>query len=1122
MQETSIHKHLGLIMGMLIPILVLLISTPISTYALTPTVNSTHFLIYDLANAGLSYDQSLDNYLEQAYSLYTSLGMKMAPPCNGSQYVVYVVSQSQIAGEAGITEWTYEYNPSTGQVISTCIDYINISAGLNSAWLEHTAYHELVHVSQWAYVQYTAIPQNYPWYIEADAEGTASYYTQQCPLDQDFYQYNQYEYDPYDYSGKPIINMYYYSAFIYWLIANGVGPATIESNVFSGNTVVNTWLDNYYVQYLTSIVHGQSLCGSTYYPSFQSVTMSDSTYSMSVSLQGLSAQYYEIQLPATGTIEITTSGGTVDSNIQLNSPFSIGNTTLYLALVNPTTSSETVSLTISYTPGIEVEIVNGTYNVMTEKLSLTLYATYGTTPISGTVDVNGTAVTANNGYINATFSGITWGTYTINVTYNNSTALASITLNQPSMSLITSSTLYLTSSSLGYLIITINNPNKNIIIISEVQVTSPPSPTNMYKPMIYFEPPNETVTLNPGQSIVKIYFFTNSTISSGQGDIYLYNSPTTALSLGYSVIPAQVGIVNATYYLNDNYTVVNVYISGVGTVTSSMNGLSGSVYVNYSTYTIAILKVNITKPTIELIPNVYLLAPTWALINATVKLGSTTCPGYLTFYEASIYINGTYIGSMDVPCNSSSTVRGTINATYTGHYLVLSITNTTISARLVLSPPTIQVLNYLWNVTNTNEYVQVNISVYGPYQYLVLNHRISNSTIQVAYSLPINDTVLTVNTGFMNITIPRPSPSISLKSPSISIYPQTINLIVNVTMPPTLSYEGIINAYLNGSLSTSMSVNLPPGKSTVINLLVKPMVPSIYLVSVILGTSASSNITVASVELMGLNVQAQPLVIVGHYESINITVNDVPKIKLPVNVTLYGCTNESMTVMANASLSLGFSSECMLIINASSYILNAQTISYWDYLNLWLGNVIGYYDGEPLILNETVNAYATFLNGTKIPTSVLVNGSAEFMPQTLGSATLMLNVTYLGVSNTTEIEVFIVPPTYTEAESLLTELGNPPFLNATISNAITSGNWGLINEILSEYQVTSSRPYDPLAQLSKYLLLQAIMNGDVGKIGVVNTILRYEPVIYAALLLIIIAILIAVLRIIKGSKLSKP
>lgn len=38
--------------------LIALIFISISAKALTPAVNSTHFIIYDLANAGLSYDQA--------------------------------------------------------------------------------------------------------------------------------------------------------------------------------------------------------------------------------------------------------------------------------------------------------------------------------------------------------------------------------------------------------------------------------------------------------------------------------------------------------------------------------------------------------------------------------------------------------------------------------------------------------------------------------------------------------------------------------------------------------------------------------------------------------------------------------------------------------------------------------------------------------------------------------------------------------------------------------------------------------------------------------------------------------------------------------------------------------
>jgi hypothetical protein len=1106
--EQAVRVSLWIINTSIILAILLITSTPMYTYAQTPAVSSTHFVIYDLAGAGQTYDQELDNYLEQAYSLYTSLGMKMAPPCNGAQYIVYVVS-SLPGSETGVTEWYYTYNPSNGQIISACIRYINISAGLSTQWLEHTAYHELVHVSQAAYYQYTAIPQDYPWYIEADAEGTASYYTNQCPLAQGYFVNDQYEYDPYDYYGKPIINMYYYSAFIYWLISNGIGPATIEANVFTGDSVVNSWLDNYYVQYLLSIVHGQDLCGTTYTPTFQTISVSGNTYTFNVSLQGLSAQYYEIQLPSTGTIEVTVGGGAVSSNIQLGSAFTVSNTTLYMAIVNPSTSSESVTVTINYAPSITARVVYGTYYVLNETLSLELYVTYGTSPINGNVYVNGTMVTADNGYAEVTFTGIGWGTYTINVTYNGLSTLTSVSLQQPLISLITQPTLYLTGNSSGYLVLSIDNPNPSISIVTRVAVSSPPSPTNTYEPMIHFEPANETVLLNPGQTVtVKFYFFTNSTISSGQGYVYLYNGPTTALTLSYSVTPAQVNIVNAEYYLNGNSTIVNVYINNVGEEQLTVSGLSGLAYINYSTYTITVLRINLAPPIITLTPKVVLLAPGWAIINVTVTLTSQKCPGYPVLYRAVFSINNTYIGDVEAPCGASGYVQGVLNVTYTGQLITLTLTGTTIESTVVLTPPRISVVDYLWNVTDTYEYVYVNISVYGPYRYLVLGHEVENSSLLVTRVLPANYTALIINTGFTNVTLTRPTPSISLQSPEVTIYPQAINVSISISTPPTLAYRGSLHVYLNGSLSQVSTVNLPPNASVTVNANIKPTTPGFYLLTVALGPLSSKNITIASIELLSIEVETTPFVLVGHQEYVNVTINDVPAVELPVNVTLHGCVNKTITVMANTTLPFKFDYECALVIEVSIYTLTSRSVSYWDALNIWLGNVVGYYDGRPLILNGTVTAYATFLNGSRVPAPVLINGSSMYTPQSLGPLTLLLSVNYLGINNESEVAVFVVPPTYMEAERLLNELGNPRFLNGTIVNAITSGNWSLVNEVLSDYREASSRPYDPLAQLSRYLLVQALTRGSVDEVNMASIVLKYEVVIYIVFMVIVITALV--------------
>jgi len=228
-----------------------------------------------------------------------------------------------------------------------------------------------------------------------------------------------------------------------------------------------------------------------------------------------------------------------------------------------------------------------------------------------------------------------------------------------------------------------------------------------------------------------------------------------------------------------------------------------------------------------------------------------------------------------------------------------------------------------------------------------------------------------------------------------------------------------------------------------------------------------------------------------------------------INVTLRGCTNESITVIANTSLALQFNRECPLYINASAYTLSSQSISYWDALNVWLGNVVSYYDGEPLILNGTVEVYATFLNGSRVPAPVLVNGSSTYILQSPGPSSLLLSINYLGVVNESLVRVFVVPSTYVEAEELLNSLGNPQFLNATIASAITSGDWSLVNKIVTEYQEASSRPYDPLTQLSKYLLTQAILNGNLNGLNAASLILKYEMLMYTVLASIIIAVVVA-------------
>ncbi|WP_238375004.1 hypothetical protein [Vulcanisaeta thermophila] len=1091
-------------------IIAIIMALSITTTAHAESVYTTmHFIIYDLANAGQTYDQELGNYLEQAYSLYTGLGMKMAPPCNGTQYTVYVLS-SLSGNEVGYTGWEYTYNPSTNQIISACIKYINISASLSQDWLMHTAYHELVHVSQVAYWQYTNVVSAYPWYIEADAEGTASYYTNQCPFDQDYFYHNQYEYDPYDYSGSPIINMYYYSAFIYWLIASGVGPATIESNVFTTSTVDVPWLDNYYVQYLLSLVHGQDLCGQVYYPSFQQITMSTNTYSFTVSLQGLSAMYYEIGLPASGSLEISVSGAPVLSNLLLNREFTISNTTLYMALVNPGNSTASVTVTITYTPGVAVQIVNATYDVLNEELSVELYVTYGNTPVTGTIYVNGISTNAVNGYATATLSNVGWGSIALNVTYNNASAVTTLTLSQISASLLIS-TLYLTTGSYGYVPVAINNPN-NAYVITSVQVTSPPSPTNTYQPMIYFENPNMTVTLKPGQNTVNLYFTVNGQVAQGQGVIYIRISPGGSLSLGYSVVPVQVGIVSAVYNYSGNNTVVKVYVSSLGTFTYSLTGLKGTVYINYTTYVVTRLDISIPNFSITFTPTVELMAPNWVLLNTTMYFSTMgACPGYPVYYNIPITVNGTSITTETLNCGVNYTTWFPLNETYEGGVLTLVINNANYEIPMI--KPTINVCNDTWLLMNNEVNANITICVTGPYNYVVLNEVVSNSSITVPATMPINSTELTLNVGFENITLTPPKPSIKVIASNVTLYPNPMMITIEVLMPRNAEYRGSVELVVNGTLMNKTGVQIPRNGSVVLTTEVRPYLgPGTYVITTKLGPFTTEVVSY-DVEVLRLYITARVLTVVGHSNNVTVVLMDKPVINLPINVTLTGCENETLTMWGNTTITLTYDRECSLNVMARLSTVVNETTLYWDDLNLMLTNVVNHLNATPILLTGTINAGAFFDNGTAVPAPVLVNGTTEFEVQTPGPVTLVLTCEYLGVSNSTVVHAYVVPREYLYAEEVLARLGNPGALNETITQAIASGNWSLVDLFLNYYNKTTASQYDPLMTLSRYLLEQYAGNGNMEELRIAMLITNYELPIYALIIAIVLIIIsLATLR----------
>ncbi|WP_243680198.1 hypothetical protein [Vulcanisaeta souniana] len=176
---------------------------------------------------------------------------------------------------------------------------------------------------------------------------------------------------------------------------------------------------------------------------------------------------------------------------------------------------------------------------------------------------------------------------------------------------------------------------------------------------------------------------------------------------------------------------------------------------------------------------------------------------------------------------------GLINATYTDWRVALTVTGTNISNVINITPPSITITNYVWNVNRTDIYVNVTLSVSGPYSYLVLGRVVTNSSIESMYTLSPNDTSVTINTGFSAFTIQRPKLIMNLSSPWLVIYPQPIKITLNITAPQHLAYAGNISIYINNTLYNQTSVDLQPGESITINAELSPDEPGLLNITIL-------------------------------------------------------------------------------------------------------------------------------------------------------------------------------------------------------------------------------------------------------------------------------------------------
>ncbi|ABL79166.1 hypothetical protein [Thermofilum pendens] len=1087
-----------LLVAFLAVLLVALVRVAVSA----PAYTSTHFEVYDSAGAGVAYAQSVAAELESAYSALSGSGASLAPPCSGSLYVVNVTQLP--GGEGGYVRWTYYYD-SSGRITSSCVNYIAIAPGLTSSTLRHVAFHEMVHVSQVSYFRYTAVPSSYPWYIEASAEGISSELSGVCGWEPYYFSNSLYSSNPYSYSGSAW-QSYAYGAFYYWVLASGTStvPGALSGSV-SGSSVDSAWVDSTYVSFLLAIVKGVSICGSIYKPSFQSVSVTGTSTSFQVSLSGLSASYYSVSLPGPGMVTVSVSGN-VRSNIALNQAFYESNSSLLLALVNPSTSSATYQVTITFSPPLLVKVSGGTFYPVDGRLSLQLYVTYAGQPVTGTVRVNGVDVQASSGYASVTLTNVTWGSVQLTVEYSGYSSTLSVALQKPSVTLYTQTPLFLSPSGYGDLVLKVSNPNQ--VALSLPLVVRPPVNSSLA-----FQSLSQTLSLSPGDNTVRLSFSVTGAPAQGTGYVDVLTGSNDKVSVPFSVVPASLSVVKASYDGARGKTIVDVAVQPAAlTVTVEVGGLGGKAAVPLSTYIVGVVEVSIPAPSASLSAKPELVAPSWFTARVSVSLSAQgSCPPYPVSYSLSLRVNGSDIGSAYFACGASKDVEATVNASRSDRevYLFVLNGNPSWSAKVRVVPPTISASLVRWTVLGNGSIVEAKVAVAGPHKYLVLGRVLSNESFTLTRSLPAGVKALDVDTGFAKLRLEMPPVKVHVSAPEVVLIPNA------VTVRVTVETEAVVKASLEVRLNSSLQRELPVDTSlnrTSFVFELKPGAPGVYTLSV--GSwFGGSEASFFYVVVKGVDVEAPPFVLVNEQAEVHVKLYVYPKLPIHANLSVAGCgVGEYRRILGNQSLTLRFDKACSAVVTVSVLNFTASRRIYWDYLNLALENVLGTLDGAPIVGNGTVTGRAYFANGSAVPARVKVDGEYSVTVAETGERVFRLSVEYLGWHNETTVKAFLVPATlYLKAVNVSRELGSPASLEERIRLAVVSGEWGSLSRALKVYEESreKAKAADPLAMLAKSLSERWATEGDEKLIEYSDFILRYEVPIYASIALLAVAVLAA-------------
>ncbi|MCS7105047.1 MAG: hypothetical protein NZ954_05720 [Thermofilaceae archaeon] len=1071
-------------------LLVLLLLFPLVAQA-KPTYVSQNFEVYDRSGAGVAYAQTVSRAFEEILSLLSSRGVSLASPCSSSRYVVNVV---EFRGqEKGYTRSQYMADRD-GRVVSSCVLWINVSKGLSEVLLKRVASHELLHVAQAHYIRYITIVNAYPWYVEASAEGMTSSLLSSCSWEGQYFQYTLYSYNPYSFSGSDQ-RCYALSAFYHWILSTGYAtmPEAL-SNSFSGDVVEQPWVNSAYVSFLLSLAKGMIACGTSYQPQFTKVYLPRGSWSAQVTLNGLSAVYYRIELPSPGPV-IIQAPRDLESNLALNQPFTTSNTTLLFALVNPSLATRVADVTVSFEPPLEARIVSGLYDAWNRTLTLKIYVTYSGQPVTGTIFVSGLPAAAYQGYAVVTFKEIVWEDYSIEVSYAEKRTTVSVNLRKPSVDIETETPLYISRNSSGEIVVRLRN-NGNVNVKTEVSLS----------PSAYINSTIVQVEAKPGETKVNLPFKVTQTPQRSSTSLLACFGVNECTQVPIETVPVNITLVKATYDSTSNTTYVEAVAYPLPqTLKTEIRGLKGSASFRKSTYTIGTVHVSFPPPKASLTAQPLVVAPSWVLLAVNVSFtNSSSCPAHPLNFKVNVNVNETRLGVLEFPCGGEASISSTLNASYNKDRPILALQGNNVGSFFVNVPlPELNTSVLEWVITDSGSVVKAKLEVRGSCRYLLLGRVVSNESIEIQRELTAGEMQLVIDAGFRNLTLPMPNVKLELYIPRINLSNQPVR--GRLKLKTVAEVNAYVEIRLNGEVLERVHLLKKAGEEADVPLTIRPEKLGQHNLTARAWFASSENVFLY-VDFNELKVQAPQLVLASREGDVKVTLSVNPPLPLPINVSLIGCGQSlRKEVEANSTITLRFDEACTLEVKAEFLNYTSVAKVQWDKLVIGFDHLLGLREGTPIVSNGTLKLLVRLSNGTRVSARLTVNGEQFYDASKPGFHNVRVSAEYLGCVNETSISFYSVPERlYLEATELVVKLNKSGYLTNVLDASIVDGRWLEIQKFLETYNTAVSRTafYDPVAYIAARLAEKWANEGDSTALNLAITMLNYELLIYLSVIAI--------------------